>query len=190
MRANRAGKRVRCIIRACKPSQRLTEHVLGAGGTDDNLSPHRRDANLDARVAVLCQLPCEKLVELGVEDAIGDELRARSKHAFRVAGCSVNLLCRAYPEPQRKPQLSGRIRCRASAVPAPPMQLLTFLFLLMFVAMLGNRRLLCLAELAASGALAQQVLAAKLHKQWVHVERDLQIAAPSETCFCSRAWGR
>lgn len=71
-------------------------------------------------------------------------------------------------------------------MPAPPMQLLTFLFLLMFVAMLGNRRLLCLAKLAASGALAQQVLAAKLHMQWVHVERDLQIAAPPETCSCSR----
>ena len=40
---------------------------IGDGGSD---------ADFDARVAFLCELSLEELVELGVEDAVGDELSA------------------------------------------------------------------------------------------------------------------
>ena len=43
-------------------------------GADDDVGDGRRDANLDARVAFLGQLALEEFVELGVEDAVGDEL--------------------------------------------------------------------------------------------------------------------
>lgn len=52
----------------------LAQHVLGAGGTDDDLSAHRGHADLDASVAINAQLTLQQLVELGVKDAIGDEL--------------------------------------------------------------------------------------------------------------------
>ena len=59
----------------------LTEHVLGAGGADDDLGPHGGDADLDAGVAVLSELTHEELVELGVEDAIGHELQTATAAA-------------------------------------------------------------------------------------------------------------
>jgi len=52
----------------------LTEHVLGAGGTDDDLVTSGGLTNLDARVAIFGQLTHEQLVQLGVEDAIGNKL--------------------------------------------------------------------------------------------------------------------
>jgi len=52
-----------------------TQHVLGAGGLDDDLRAQRGDTHIHARVAVLCKLADEQLVQLRVEDAIGDELR-------------------------------------------------------------------------------------------------------------------
>ena len=54
---------------------RLTEHILGACGPDDDLSPHGGHADLNARVSILSQLPVEELVQLGIEDAVRDELR-------------------------------------------------------------------------------------------------------------------
>ena len=46
------------------------------GGADDDVGDGGRDADLDAGVALLGQLALEELVQLGVEDAIGDELSA------------------------------------------------------------------------------------------------------------------
>ena len=52
----------------------LAEDLLGVGGADDDVGDGGSDADLDARVALLSQLALEELVELGVEDTIGDEL--------------------------------------------------------------------------------------------------------------------
>jgi hypothetical protein len=41
---------------------------------DDDIGNGGGDADLDARVTFLSQLVLEELVQLGVEDAIGDEL--------------------------------------------------------------------------------------------------------------------
>lgn len=54
----------------------LAEDLLGVGGADDDVGDGGRDAHLDARVALLGQLALEELVQLGVEDAVGDELSA------------------------------------------------------------------------------------------------------------------
>lgn len=53
---------------------KLTENVLGAGCSDDDLGAHGSDPDLDAGVSILRELSGEHLVELGVEDAIGYEL--------------------------------------------------------------------------------------------------------------------
>lgn len=52
----------------------LTEHLEGAGGTDDDLSAHGGHADLKTSEASLGELTAEKLVELGVENTIGNEL--------------------------------------------------------------------------------------------------------------------
>lgn len=52
----------------------LTKDILGAGGADDDLSPHGRNPNLDAGVAVLRQLTGEHLVQLREEHSIGHKL--------------------------------------------------------------------------------------------------------------------
>lgn len=52
----------------------LAENLLGVGGADDDVGNGRGDANLDARVSLLSELALEELVELGIEDTIGDEL--------------------------------------------------------------------------------------------------------------------
>ena len=54
----------------------LTENLLGVGCADDDVGDGRGDADLDARVALLGQLALEELVQLGVEDTVGDELPA------------------------------------------------------------------------------------------------------------------
>ena len=51
------------------------ENVLGARGTDDDLGTQRGHAHLDAGVAVRGKLAGQQLVELGVEDTVGDKLR-------------------------------------------------------------------------------------------------------------------
>ena len=43
------------------------------GGADDDVGDGGGDADLDARVTFLGQLALEELVELGVEDTVGDE---------------------------------------------------------------------------------------------------------------------
>lgn len=60
-----------------------------AGGADDDLRLERGHADLNAGVAVLSKLAGEHLVELGEEDAIGNELcstqSGRGEHSFRFA---------------------------------------------------------------------------------------------------------
>ena len=58
------------------PAALLAEDLLGVGGADDDVGDGRGDADLDAGVALLSQLALEELVELGVEDTVGDELSA------------------------------------------------------------------------------------------------------------------
>lgn len=52
----------------------LTENLLGVGGSDDDVGNGGGDANLDAGVTLLSEFSLEELVELGVEDTVGDEL--------------------------------------------------------------------------------------------------------------------
>ena len=43
-------------------------------GADDDVGDGRGDADLDARVALLGELTLEELVQLGIEDTVGDKL--------------------------------------------------------------------------------------------------------------------
>ena len=62
----------------------LSEDALGAGGADDDLGPMGCGTDLNPGVAVLGELAGEELVELGVEDTVGNEL-ALGGH-FRACG--------------------------------------------------------------------------------------------------------
>ena len=52
----------------------LSKNLLGVGGADDNVGHGGGNADLDARVTLLSELALEELVELSVEDTVGDEL--------------------------------------------------------------------------------------------------------------------
>lgn len=52
----------------------LTENLLSVGSADDDVGNGGGDADFDAGVALLGQLALEELVQLGVEDTVGDEL--------------------------------------------------------------------------------------------------------------------
>merc|ERR1719329_58177 len=52
----------------------VTEDILGAGGVDDDLSGSGGNADLDTGVVIFSQLTSQKLVKLGVEDTIRNEL--------------------------------------------------------------------------------------------------------------------
>lgn len=70
-----------------------TENLLSLGGTDDDLSAGGGDADLDTRVTLSSELALEELVQLGVENTIGDELfffsrQERSVSNFEVAPLS------------------------------------------------------------------------------------------------------
>jgi len=54
----------------------LTENLLSVGSSDDDVGDGGCDADFDAGVALLGKLTLEELVELGVEDAVSDELPA------------------------------------------------------------------------------------------------------------------
>jgi hypothetical protein len=54
----------------------LSENLLGVGRTDDDVGDGWGDADLDARVSLLSELALEELVQLGVENTIGNELPA------------------------------------------------------------------------------------------------------------------
>lgn len=58
----------------------LAENIVRQGGTDDDLGLGRRNANLHTAVAILRQLLGEHFVQLGVEHAIGDELRNKARN--------------------------------------------------------------------------------------------------------------
>jgi len=52
----------------------LTEHILGLGSLDDNLGALGSNADFNASIALLGELTGEELVQLGVEDTIGNKL--------------------------------------------------------------------------------------------------------------------
>lgn len=52
----------------------LAKDRLCPGGQDDDLRLVRRHADFDARVAVFGELAAKELVQLSLEDAVGDEL--------------------------------------------------------------------------------------------------------------------
>ena len=54
----------------------LTEDLLGVCSADDDVRDGGGDADLDTRVTLLSELTLEELVELGVENTVGDELSA------------------------------------------------------------------------------------------------------------------
>ena len=58
------------------PATLLTENLLGVGGTDDDVGDGRGHADLNTGVSLLSELALEELVQLGVEDTVGDELPA------------------------------------------------------------------------------------------------------------------
>lgn len=54
----------------------LAENLLGVGGADNDVGDGGGDADFDAGVTLLSQLALEELVQLGVENTVGDELSA------------------------------------------------------------------------------------------------------------------
>lgn len=52
----------------------LAKDLLGVGGANDDIGDSWSNADLDAGVALLSQLALEELVQLSVENAVGDEL--------------------------------------------------------------------------------------------------------------------
>jgi len=68
----------------------LTENVLGVGGTDDDLSASRSDADFNTRVAILGKLTSEELVQFGVENTISNELLLKkvSRNEVRIKRCA------------------------------------------------------------------------------------------------------
>ena len=121
---------------------RLTEHVLCAGGADDDLRAQRRHTDLHAAVAVLGQLPGQQLIQLGVEHTVGYELQSldkvRLRHNFPSRQMVSHLLPAGWPE--RVCSIAGR-RQRANGALKKLVRLgvcHTFLFLLMLEAMLGK----------------------------------------------------
>lgn len=69
----------------------LAENLLGVRRAYDDVGDGGRDADLDARVALLGQLALEELVQLGVEDTVSDELSALGT----VERKWVSILCRS-----------------------------------------------------------------------------------------------
>jgi hypothetical protein len=55
-------------------SSLLAENFLCVGGADDNIGDSWGNSDFDTRVSFLSQLALEELVQLGIEDTIGDEL--------------------------------------------------------------------------------------------------------------------
>ena len=58
----------------------LTENTLGLGGPDDNLLAGGGDTDLNSSVSLLGELAHEELVQLSVENSIGNELNEKSKY--------------------------------------------------------------------------------------------------------------
>lgn len=53
---------------------KITKDVLSSGGPDDDLRPHRRNPNFNARVSIFSQLSGQNLVQLGEEHSVSYEL--------------------------------------------------------------------------------------------------------------------
>merc|ERR1711882_18020 len=56
------------------PPALLSQHVLGPSGHDDDLRPGGSHADLNAGVSILGELSGEELVELGLENSVGDPM--------------------------------------------------------------------------------------------------------------------
>lgn len=69
-------------------SSEPTQNVLSAGSPNNDLGTHGGDAYFHARVAILGELPGEKLVELGEKDTVGYELHNRSQTQSKRASAS------------------------------------------------------------------------------------------------------
>ena len=54
----------------------LSENLLCVCGANDDVGYSGSDTDFDARVALLCQLALEELIEFCVEDTVSDELPA------------------------------------------------------------------------------------------------------------------
>lgn len=52
----------------------LTKNILGTSSTDDDLSSHGSNPNLDTGVTILRQLTCQYLVQLRKEHSISHKL--------------------------------------------------------------------------------------------------------------------
>lgn len=55
-------------------SSLLSQHTLGSGCKDDDLSTSWGNTNLYTTVAILCKLSCKKLIQLSLKDSISDKL--------------------------------------------------------------------------------------------------------------------
>ena len=58
----------------------LSENTLGLGGPDDDLLAGGGDTDLNSSVPLLGELAHEELVQLSVENSIGNKLRKYSQH--------------------------------------------------------------------------------------------------------------
>ena len=76
----------------------LAEHFLRVCCSDDDVGDSWCDSYFDTRVAFLSKLALEKLIELCVEDTVGNELAAladvHSRH--RLGGCGLRLHLRGW----------------------------------------------------------------------------------------------
>lgn len=95
----------------------LAENLLGVGGADDDVGYRGGDADLDAGIALLGQLALEELVELSVEDAIGDELSAlgaiwgkKDESSAKTVPPNVHLFSSQHSHPAEHFHPSGGIR--------------------------------------------------------------------------------
>jgi hypothetical protein len=96
----------------------LAKNVLRTGGTDDDLSTVGSGTDLDASVAILSKLTSEKLVELRVEDAVGDELPlgghlgASGLHGGNRVVVGLNGLRQTKVVEKNKEKIENMVRCR------------------------------------------------------------------------------
>lgn len=74
-------------------SSLLTENLLGVRSANDDIGDGGGNTHFHAGVTFLSQLALEELVELGVEDTVGDELAALGNvdAAHGLSGCGLGL---------------------------------------------------------------------------------------------------
>jgi hypothetical protein len=100
----------------------LTQHVLCPGGADDDLCAHGGHTDLHARVAILCQLTSQQLVQLGEEHAIGDELKGTSTAVAVLSASLTPHACSAYSSHFCASTSSNKQREAAPSTPSKPIK--------------------------------------------------------------------